>query len=117
MQVERRTGSVPGIVFATIRNGQDIQQISSEIRFDDQNHYVSRLPGNRWSVPCKTIDDAILMHAAQVLTSEPDLSPWLDNPAESRFRTPAHRHAHNVTKLESAPPVEAEVAAPYCLNE
>jgi len=114
MQVERRTGSIPGIVFATVRSGQDVSQISSEIRYDESNNYICRLPGNRWSVPCKTADDAILMHAALVMQSEPELAPWLDNPAESRFRTPAHRHAHDVTRLNEA---SAQAAVPYCLNE
>ncbi|WP_408873691.1 hypothetical protein [Gluconobacter roseus] len=51
-----------------------------EVRRTASGHYISRMPDNRWSIECLTIEAALLMHAAVLFPVEHELSPWLSNP-------------------------------------
>ncbi|WKE49117.1 hypothetical protein [Gluconobacter oxydans] len=51
-----------------------------EVRRTASGHYISRMPDNRWSIECRTIEAALLMHAAVLFPVEHELSPWLSNP-------------------------------------
>ncbi|MEW9272789.1 hypothetical protein [Gluconobacter oxydans] len=51
-----------------------------EVRRTASDHYISRMPDNRWSIECLTIEAALLMHAAVLFPVEHELSPWLSNP-------------------------------------
>ncbi|GBQ68070.1 hypothetical protein AA103196_1852 [Ameyamaea chiangmaiensis NBRC 103196] len=105
MHVERRTGTIPGIVFVTVRHHQSVVQFSSEVRIDTNNRYICRLPHNQWSTPCQSVDAALLLHAATLLPVADD-APWLENPRPAAFATPAHRHAAEIIAMNAT--MEAE---------
>jgi len=116
MHVERRTGTIPGIVFATVRHHQSVVQFSTEVRIDTNNRYICRLPHNQWSTPCQSVDAALLLHAALLLPTAED-APWLENPRRAPFATPAHRHAAQIIAMNAAmdtepPPSRTPAAHP-----
>ncbi|GBR29921.1 hypothetical protein GCM10007870_02630 [Gluconobacter kondonii] len=80
MHLEQRTGPVPGLVYATVRQGMTTRTFPIEVRRTASGHYISRMPDNRWSIECLTIEAALLMHAAVLFPIEQELSPWLSNP-------------------------------------
>ncbi len=80
MHLEQRTGPVPGLVYATVRQGMTTRTFPIEVRRTASGHYISRMPDNRWSIECLTIEAALLMHAAVLFPVEHELSPWLSNP-------------------------------------
>jgi len=80
MHVEQTTGAPPGIVFATIRHGNTVRTLSVEILRTTCGHFVARMPDKRWSLECRTLETAILMHAAVIFPVEIASAPWLDNP-------------------------------------
>ncbi|MBF0857788.1 hypothetical protein HKD24_00960 [Gluconobacter sp. LMG 31484] len=91
MHLEQRTGPVPGLVYATVRQGMTTRTFPIEVRRTASGHYISRMPDNRWSIECLTIEAALLMHAAVLFPVEHELSPWLSNPK------PAPRPAERLT--------------------
>ncbi|MFB9941268.1 hypothetical protein [Gluconobacter oxydans] len=80
-----------------------------EVRRTASGHYISRMPDNRWSIECLTVEAALLMHAAVLFPVEHELSPWLSNPKPSprmveRLAKAAETHpdgAKDNTKKES----------------
>gem|GEM_PF-2178337 len=80
MHLEQRTGPVPGLVYATVRQGMTTRTFPIEVRRTASGHYISRMPDNRWSIECLTVEAALLMHAAVLFPIEQELSPWLSNP-------------------------------------
>ncbi|MFT9198667.1 hypothetical protein [Gluconobacter oxydans] len=80
-----------------------------EVRRTASGHYISRMPDNRWSIECLTVEAALLMHAAVLFPVEHELSPWLSNPKPSsrmveRLAKAAETHpdgAKGNTKKES----------------
>jgi hypothetical protein len=114
MHVERRTGSVGSVIFATIRQGRTTHQIATDVRADENGLFLSRMPDGRWSAPCRSVESALLMHAAIVFPVEIATSPWLANQAASPFRTPAHRAAYERTARQETDQAGLAERAPYC---
>ncbi|KXV21420.1 hypothetical protein [Gluconobacter japonicus] len=89
MHLEQRTGNVPGLVFATVRQGMTTRTFPIEVRQTASGHYISRMPDQRWSIECQTIDSALLMHAAVLFPVEHEHAPWLSNPRPAPLPTQA----------------------------
>ncbi|WP_249207712.1 hypothetical protein [Gluconobacter cerinus] len=99
MHLEQRTGSVPGLVYATVRQGMTTRTFPIEIRQTASGHYIARMPDQRWSIECMTVDAALLMHAAVLFPVEHEHAPWLSNPRPAL--SPVQRHAARI--LSSKP--------------
>lgn len=87
MHLEQRTGPVPGLVYATVRQGATTRTFPIEVRRTAAGHYISRMPDDRWSIECRTVEAALLMHAALIFPVEHELSPWLSNPRPAPLPT------------------------------
>ncbi|MCQ9154903.1 hypothetical protein [Acidomonas methanolica] len=79
MHVEQRTGSIPGIVFATVRHGSTARTITVSVARTETGRFVAKLPSGKWSIECMTAENAILMHAALIFPIEIESAPWLAN--------------------------------------
>ncbi|WP_245528413.1 hypothetical protein [Gluconobacter morbifer] len=82
---------MPGLVYATVRQGMTTRTFPIEVRRTASGHYVALMPDNRWSIECLTVEAALLMYAAMVFPVEQEQSPWLANPRPAPF--PAERMA------------------------
>ncbi|GBR52014.1 hypothetical protein AA106555_0765 [Neokomagataea thailandica NBRC 106555] len=80
MFLEQKTGSAPGLIFATIRQGATTRTFAVEVRKTDAGHFTALMPDHRWSVECLTEDAALLMHASVLFPTEHAQAPWLSNP-------------------------------------
>nr|WP_294915011.1 hypothetical protein [uncultured Neokomagataea sp.] len=80
MFLEQKTGSAPGLVYATIRRGATTRTFAIEVRKTDTGHFIALMPDKRWSIECHTEDAALMMHAAILFPTEHTHSPWLSNP-------------------------------------
>ena len=87
MHVEKRTGSIPGIVFATVRHGASVRNLTVELQRTASGRYNAHLPNRTWSVECQSPESAILMHAALVFPVEVEDAPWLRNIKPARLIT------------------------------
>ncbi|KXV33259.1 hypothetical protein FXF46_09880 [Gluconobacter thailandicus] len=99
MHLEQRTGNVPGLVFATVRQGMTTRTFPIEVRQTPSGHYISRMPDQRWSIECQTIESALLMHAAVIFPFEYEHAPWLSNPRPAP--RPTQRYPHVTEKFGS----------------
>lgn len=80
MHLEQYTGPVPGLVYATVREGMTTRTFPIEIRRTQSGHYIARMPDDKWSIECRTVEGALLMHAAVLFPVEHAHAPWLSNP-------------------------------------
>lgn len=92
MHLEQRTGNVPGLVFATVRQGMTTRTFPIEVRQTASGHYIARMPDQRWSIECQTIDSALMMHAAVLFPFEHQHAPWLSNPRPAPIVTERGQH-------------------------
>jgi len=109
MHLEQRTGPVPGLVYATVRQGMTTRTFPIEVRRTASGHYISRMPDNRWSIECLTVEAALLMHAAVLFPVEHELAPWLSNPRPAPF---AVDHIPSPIKSPITEGQEPQISAP-----
>ncbi|WP_231490068.1 hypothetical protein [Gluconobacter roseus] len=81
-----------------------------EVRRTASGHYISRMPDNRWSIECLTVEAALLMHAAVLFPVEHELSPWLSNPRPAPL---AVDHIPGPIKSPIADGQELPMSVPY----
>lgn len=79
MHVEQMTGSIPGVIFATIRHGETIKNLSIVVMRSDSGRFISKLPSGGWSIECATVESALLMHATIIFPLELDNAPWISH--------------------------------------
>ncbi|WP_068169513.1 hypothetical protein [Neokomagataea thailandica] len=90
MFLEQKTGSAPGLIYATIRHSATTRTFAIEVRKTDTGHFTALMPDKRWSIECHTEDAALMMHAATLFPTEHTHAPWLSTPyAPSRILTRA----------------------------
>ncbi|GBQ25307.1 hypothetical protein AA103193_3039 [Tanticharoenia sakaeratensis NBRC 103193] len=107
MHVEQRTGQVPGTIYATVRHGNTHRTIRVDVERTNAGRFVAKMPDDRWSPECMTVDNAILLHAAVAFPIEVETAPWLANPRPaSRFSFVEKNRA-----VRSPEPAATEVSA------